>query len=244
MIALADRAAIAALSWQVDQPISAAPDWARELPQAWPEAERLIQLSPDLAVFGPGGPGRAAPILQRAGIDSVTLGWGEDFDVVRNNMRLTGEALGNPEGAEEAIANLDTRLAALDDRTQARGIRPSVFYLNVSGGTAGSGTLVDAVIMAAGGHNAAAQAGATGWTPADPEWALRIAPDLVVTSYFRDGYPSINTIGARHSLFRALLDRTARIDVPSAYWSCAGPALIDAAEAIADALDDIAAGRS
>ena len=244
VFALAGRENIFAASWQVDQPVSGAPDWARDLPRAWTEAERLVGLDPDIAVFGPIGPGRAAPILEAAGINAVTLGWGEDFEIVRANARVLSDALSQPERAEALIADLDARLARLEGRSRARGIRPSVFYLNVSGGTAGSGTLVDAAIMAAGGRNAAAEAGAVGWTPADPEWALRVTPNLIVTSYFRDGFSSINQTGARHALFRDLLARTPHIDVPSADWSCAGPTLIHAAETIADALDQIVEGGS
>lgn len=242
VLALVPRERIIAVSWQAGQPVSAAPDWAQDLPRAWGEAERLVTLDPDLAVFGPGGPGRAADSLAAAGIGTVTLGWGEDFAIVRDNASAIGAAAGTAVEAQAFIADLDARLARLDARTQARGTRPSVFYLNVSGGTAGSGTLVDAVIRAAGGRNAAAEAGAEGWTPADPEWALRVDPDLIVTSYFRDGFNSIRDTGARHSAYRRLLRAHPRIDVPSADWSCAGPRLIEAAEAIADALDALAAG--
>ncbi len=244
VMALADRESIIAMGWQVNQPVSGAPEWVRDLPRAWPEAERLLTLDPDIAVFGPGGPGRAASILDTAGIHAVTLGWGEDFDIVRTNARALGDVLHREQTAEALIADLNARLAGLETRRTARGTRPSIFYLNVSGGTAGAGTLVDAAITAAGGRNAAAEAGAVGWTPADPEWALRVTPDLIVTSYFRDGYNSISQAGARHALFRDLLARTPHVDVPSADWSCAGPGLIDAAEIIADALDDIVAGGS
>ena len=244
VIALADRDQVIATSWQVDQPVSGAPDWARDLPRAWPEAERLLVLDPDIAVFGPGGPGRAVPVLERAGVQTVTLGWGEGFDIVRANARALGGVLNASETAEALITDLDARLARLAERSAARGVRPSVFYLNVSGGTAGSNTLVDAVITAAGGRNAAAEAGALGGTPADPEWALHVTPDLIVTSYFRDGYNSISQAGARHALFRDLLARTPRIDVPSSAWSCAGPDMIEAAETIAGALDEIVAGGS
>lgn len=237
VIELADRDSVIALSWQVDAPVSAAPDWARALPRASSDAERLIALSPDLAVFGPGGPGRAAPVLDAAGIDMLTLDWGEDFDTIRASARATGAALGRQAEAEAWIADLDTRLAALTRRAEARGWQPSVFYLSVTGGTAGGGTLIDAAIRAAGGRNAASEAGASGWTQSDAEWALRVSPDLVVTSYFTDGYRTAGNAGQRHAAFRRLVERHPSIEVPGALWSCTGPGLIEAAEHIADALD-------
>lgn len=237
VIELADRDSVIALSWQVDAPVSAAPDWARALPRASADAERLIALGPDLAVFGPGGPGRAAPVLDAAGIETLTLEWGEDFETIRAAAHATGEALGQEAESDAWIADLDARLAALETRSVARGWTPSVFYLSVTGGTAGEGTLIDAAIRAAGGRNAASEAGAIGWTQSDAEWALRVSPDLVVTSYFTAGYRTAGNAGQRHAAFRRLVERHASVEVPGALWSCTGPGLIEAAERIADALD-------
>jgi len=241
VMALSGHNMIAALSWQAGDPVSGVSGPALDLPRTGQDAEDILGFEPDIVLYGPGGPGRALPILDAAGIEAVTLEWGEDFAVIRRNMRHVGEAFATSAIADDFIAEMDARLAALEARSDARGYRPSVFYLSASGGTAGSGTLVDAAIQAAGGRNAATEAGAQGWTPANPEWALRINPDLVVTSYFRDGYNSINNTGMRHSAFRDLLSRTPRVDVASSAWSCAGPHLILAAEAIADALDALEA---
>lgn len=239
VIELAEPERVIALSWQVDAPMSAAPEWARQRPRAWPDAERLIALDPDLAVFGPGGPGRAATVLEAAQIGTLTLQWGEDFATIRANADATGLALGRGRAADAWTNQLDSRLAALSDRAAARGWSPSVFYLSVSGGTAGEGTLIDAAIQAAGGRNAATEAGASGWTQSDAEWALRVDPDLVVTSYFTAAYRTANNIGQRHAAFRRLVAEHATVEIPGALWSCAGPGLIEAAERIADALDEL-----
>lgn len=241
VMSLAGHNTIAALSWQAGDPVSGVTGPALDLPRAGPDVEAIIGLEADIVLYGPGGPGRAAPILETAGIEALTLEWGEDFAVIRRNMRHVGDALTTRPIADDFIAEMDARLAALESRTVARSAQPAVFYLSASGGTAGTGTLVDAAIQAAGGRNAAAEAGAQSWVPANPEWAFRIEPDLVVTSYFRDGYNSINNTGIRHSSFRDVLRHTPRVDVASSAWSCAGPRLILAAETIADALDGLAA---
>ena len=80
-------------------------------------------------------------------------------------------------------------------------------------------------------------AGASGWTQSDAEWALRVSPDLVVTSYFTDGYRTAGNAGQRHAAFRRLVERHPSVEVPGSLWSCTGPGLIEAAEHIADALD-------
>ena len=237
MLALVERRNIAALSWQVDQPVSAAPDWARQLPQAWPDAERLLTLAPEFVVFGSGEGGRSAALLDRAGHFSFELAWGEDFDAVRLNMTALGEYLGREVEATAWIANLDARLRELDRRADLRSADPGIVYLSSSGGSSGRGTYVDAAIRAAGGRNVVADAGAFGWTRGDPEFALTLEAEIVLTSFFVDGYASIFNRGFRHAGYGRLIDRAERHDIASGDWPCAGPRLIDAAEAIADILD-------
>ncbi|MEE2525826.1 ABC transporter substrate-binding protein [Hyphobacterium sp. HN65] len=242
VFALADREAIAAVSWQAGQPVSGAPGWALELPRASHDAERLMALAPELVVFGPAGAGDAGYFLDRAGIPHIELGWGEDWQIVDANLRALGEAVERPDRAAALREDIGQRRAALAARAETRGWAPSVFYLSVTGGAAGANTLVDTAIRAAGGSNAAAEAGAEGWLPAEAEWAFRIDPDVVLTSYFIDGYQTRSDIGRRHSAYRRLLQGRPRIDIPASAWSCAGPDLIDAAEAIAEALDNLEPG--
>jgi iron complex transport system substrate-binding protein len=242
VLALADREDIAAVSWQAGQIVSGAPEWVIGLPRASGDAERLVALDPDLVVFGPSGAGRAAPFLDAAGIAHIALGWGEDWAVIESNLETLGDALGQSPRAATLVSELRDRREALRQRSDARPRRPSVFYLSVTGGAAGAETLVDAAIRTAGGINAAAEAGASGWLRADAEWAFRVDPDLIVTSYFVDGYVTRTDAGVRHSAFRRLLDGRPRLDVPAPAWSCAGPQLIDAAEQIADALDRLEPG--
>ncbi len=237
LFALVPSPNISALSWQVDQPVSAAPDWARQLPRAWADAERLFALDPGLAVFGAGEGGRAAAMLERSGYETLELAWTEDFDGVRANLLALGDALGRESEARAAVQMLDERLAALERRTARRGGMPGVAYLSASGGSAGAGTYVDAAITAAGGRNSAAQSGVSGWGRSDPELALTLEADIILTSYFTDGFAGTLSRATRHAAYRRLLDTASRVDIASADWPCAGPRLIDAAEAIADALD-------
>lgn len=239
---LADRGQVAAVSWQAGQTVSDAPGWALALPRAHADAERLVALRPDLVVFGPAGAGTSARFLDAAGIAHVSLDWGEDWQAVETNLLRLGEALDREPRARTAITALQDHRAALRRRANERASSVSVFYLSVTGGAAGSETLVDTAIRTAGGLNAAAEAGAEGWLRADAEWALRVDPDLIVTSFFTDGYRTRANVGERHSAFRRLLAGRARIDVPASAWSCAGPQLIDAAEQIADALDRLEPG--
>ncbi len=237
VLALVDADRITALSWQVDQPVSLAPAWSRSLPRAWPDAARLLALSPALTVFAAGEGGRTARLLERADYRAFELAWTDDFAGVRDSLRSLAEATGDAGRADAVIDDLDQRLAALAERAAARAHTPRIAYLSVSGGSAGVGTYVDAAISAAGGINAVAGQGAVGWTRSDPEFALRLDVDILLTSFFLDGYASTYNRASRHRVYRRLLDHPDRVDIPAGLWPCAGPGLIDAAEMIADAID-------
>ena len=237
VLALAEPDQLLALSWQVDQPVSAAPDWARSLPQAWPDAERLLRLDPDLTVFTAGEAGRAGAMLERAGMNWMELAWASDFDGVRANLQTLGAMLDRSDAAGRVLQTMDQRLAALQDRADQRAGQPRILYLSSSGGSAGNGTYVDAAIRAAGGINVVAEQGGVGWTRSDPEFALTMDADILLTSFFRDGYASTFNRAVHHSAYRHLLEIWPRVDIPSGDWPCAGPRLVDAAERIANAID-------
>lgn len=237
LLALAEPETITALSWQSRQSVSAAPDWARLLPQASASAEVLLMLDPELVVFGPGDGARTQALLERTGYQTASLLWGEDFDTVRENYRLLGEALDRPEVARRQIAALDQRLQALADRAENRQRAPRIAYLSSSGGSAGAGTFVDAAIRAAGGINVIAEGGAAGWTRSDPEYALTLEADILLTSFFVDGFEGRFDRARHHAAYARLLEAPHRMDIPSGDWPCAGPRLINAAERIADAID-------
>lgn len=229
---------IVALSWQSRQSVSAAPEWARALPQVSATAEALLPYRSSLIVFGSGEGQRSQAVLDNAGYRTARLVWGEDFEAVRENYRRLGAALGREDRARQKIEALDQRLAALQRRASARAVAPRIAYLSSSGGSAGDGSFIDAAIRAAGGINPVAEAGASGWTRSDPEFALTLEADILLTSFFTDGFDGRFARARYHAAYAPLLDAEYRVDIPAGYWPCAGPGLIDAAEAIADQIDE------
>lgn len=182
-------------------------------------------------------------MLDRAGNPWLELAWASDFDGVRANLQSVGARLDRRRAAERVIRAMDRRLEALQDRADQRSEQPRILYLSSSGGSAGVGTYVDAAIRAAGGINVTAEKGAVGWTRSDPEFALTMDADILLTSFFRDGYASTFNRAIHHSAYRHLLDIWPRVDIPSGDWPCAGPRLVDAAEGIANAIDVWEASR-
>ena len=215
---------IAALSWQSDDALSGVPASLRERPKAWDDAERLLALKPSLVIFGPGEGAYAGPLLDKAGIEYVSLNWGEDFKTVFTNRDIIGEAA----DIQTSQIGVSARLA----RTRA----PLVLYLSSSGGTAGPGTFVDAAITRAGGGNIITK---SGWHTPDPETLIGLSPDLIVTSFFNDGYASTNESGLRSTALQNMITTTPHVNVPGKLWPCAGPGLYDAADIIYEALREV-----
>ena len=215
---------ISALSWQSRHDISRAPENLRSLPQSWDDIEAVLSLASDHIIYGSGEGFSAERFLKKSGTDFTRLNWTEDFDGVHANVENLGKALGAQREAARLNAQIKTRLAALSSDRSAR-----ILYLSRSGGSAGPGTYVDAAIRAAGGVNVMT---AKGWVNPDPEFLLSLKPDLILTSFFDDGYASINAAPIRHKTVRSFIDQHARLDIPGAVWPCAGPGLIEAAELI------------
>ncbi len=226
---------ISALSWQSRSPLSRASDDLKPLPQLWDDPEILAASKPDIILFGAGEGSKTSGLIKAQERLSLQLKWGEDFQSVFDNMEMVGQALNQNDHSTGLISNLEARLSDLKTRAQNRPTTPKILYLSRSGGSAGTGTLVDAAITAAGGQNAL---NTPGWITLDTEALIGLNPDLIVTSFFRDGYESVNASGIRHRAVRKFLNRHDRLDVPGNLWPCAGPALIEAAELIADKLDD------
>ncbi len=211
---------LAALSWQSRDKVSRASIGQRTLPQIWDDPEVLLSSGLTHIVFGPGEGARSRAFLPE-NIQTSQLVWGHDFETVKNNFKTLGARLGK--SADDNIYALTDRLAAL----QPPNTRPKVLYLARDGSSSGPGTFVDAVIEAAGGVNIIGEAG---WQKPDLEYLLGLKPDLIVTSYFDDGYESANAAPVRHQAMRDYINAHARVEIPGALWPCAGPGLIEAAE--------------
>ncbi|MBL4596697.1 MAG: ABC transporter substrate-binding protein [Robiginitomaculum sp.] len=235
--AIADPADIQALSWQADGPLSRAAPNLRQLPKARANAEILLTLAPSHVVLGPGDSAAATNLSQTRGAKVFALNWQDDFAGVSENLLALGGFLQRQIIAQALIHDQQARLQALAQRSKARTKPAQVLYLTPTLGTAGAGTFIDAVILAAGGENLATKMGIAGWGQVPLEVLLAQQPDLIITSFFKHGPPSVLQFRANHSLVKAVLKRTPQIQVSGGLWVCAGPLLIVAAEKIADELD-------
>lgn len=213
---------VSALSWQAGSDLSTASGPALETPRLQDSREALFGV--DYAVIS--GPGSANP-------GALDLMWGEDFDTVEQNL----EALQTLTQAD--ITALESALKATENLPPPP-VKPRILYLTRSGGSAGAGTFVDAVIQRAGGVNAAR---APGWHTPSVEAIITTQADIVLTSFFGTDYHGVTDRAIRHSALRDYIAQHPRIDIPGRLWPCAGPGLIEATQQVHAGVLDWSAKR-
>lgn len=143
-----------ALSPRADDPDA----WLREAAtgrrRMRPTLEAAIEFRPDVVVRYWGGEPRLLARLEATGVQVITIEDATQFNGIRDNIRSVSQGLGVPERGEALAARMDATLRAAASGPEAG--RRSALYLTAGGFTAGKGTLVDAILTAAGYANASA----------------------------------------------------------------------------------------
>lgn len=232
VLALADRDQIAALSRGSQRDDSYYRARARGIRQVRATLEEVLALEPDLVVRNWGGPWDAEAAYARFGVPVLQVGDTSDFAAAREDLREAGRVLGHAERADALARDLDLRLERLQANSPPR--QTPVMYLSAGGAVAGSGTMMDAVIAAAGGRN----------VREGPSWALlplerltRSPPALIALGFFDTGRTRMNAWSpSRHPAFQRALAESRTVALPAAAISCEAWYAIDAAEILAAAL--------
>jgi iron complex transport system substrate-binding protein len=187
---------------------------AARLPVVRASAEAVLDLHPDLVLGARFGAQTTLGLLERAGLRVERLDMPTDFPGIRSALRATATLLGVPARAAALIAAMD---AALPQPQAAEGRPIRALVWEPRGWTAGPGTMMDAVVRAAG----MVDAGSGG--PVDLEALLRHPPDVLVLPEAAAG-ASLATEMPRHPAVRGIPVRS----IPTALTICPGPYTADA----------------
>ena len=236
-LALLPRERIMALSFLAADPgLSALSDQVGDIPLVQGMAEEVLPLSPDLVLAGTFTTRPTIALLRARGVPVLEVGLVHDFDGIRAQIRQVAAALEVTERGEETIARMDATLAAakapagMEGRARILSLAPGAF-------TAGSGTLSDAVMRAAGMVNYAADKGLVGYGYLPVEMVAADPPDLLIANADEDGHPSLNGQMLAHPALNRTVPADARPGVPGKLWTCGGPFTADAAALLATARD-------
>ena len=181
---------------------------------------------------------RQPPRYRAPTYSSSATGAGASTRVYRKNISIISSVVGSPHCTSIVGSGLNGLSAELSKNARVRSTapadRPPVMYLSAGGAVAGSDTMMDAVIAAAGGRNL--HAGAS-WTVLPLERLVETPPALIALGFFDTGRTVMNAWSpSRHPAFRRALANARTVSLPPAAISCQAWYAVDAAEILAAAL--------
>jgi iron complex transport system substrate-binding protein len=141
------------------------------------DIEPIVFLDPDLVVVNDFNKPEVVYLMQQAGLKVHRVRYPRTLDDVKSNLVHLGRALGTESKALEWIREIEETIVEIRRRTQGR---KRVATLVVSGALWGEGseTLVNDLIVAAGGENVIRGASRT----LSPEEVLFLNPEVVLLS--------------------------------------------------------------
>lgn len=232
LLKLADPAQITAVSRGADKDYSYMREAAAPYKKIRPSLEEVAPLEPNIILRQWGGGVAAERTFSRFGATVVSLGYPENFEGVKENIRIVADALDQHTKGEALIAEMERRLIALEPTAAHTNTR--ALYVTPGGVTAGAHTMIDAIMNTAGVINMAAQAGQSYWPALPAEAVLLNPPELIVTGFFNAADERINHwSAARHPALGRLFQKTPTVGLGPDIISCAAWFSVDAAEAIA-----------
>ena len=143
-------------------------------------AEAMLALAPTLVIGRElAGPEGVLEQLREAGVEVVLLDELTGLDAPQIKIRAIGEALGIPQRAEALAQDVERRLAEVmaEAGESERPLRVLLVYVR-RGGLQLTGDHAQTIIEAAGGIDAAMEAGIEGWQALTPEALVAIDPEV------------------------------------------------------------------
>lgn len=247
IVALAPSAAEIVFALGAAPRVVGVSDFAADLPEARgkvrlggfsPDLEKVLALSPDLAVVSRDGTDRAAAERLAALGIRVVATRGTSFAGIEEDIRLVGRAIGEPERAEALATGLAGRVAAARRKARGRkdrGLTAAVVIWPDPPVVAGSSSFVGDLLAAAGLLNAA-PASAGEWPRVTQETLLAWSPSLIVrpdTPENRAVFDGAFRAGGAFALLPAV--KAGRVvTLPGALLERPGPRLVEALELLVD----------
>ncbi len=216
LLGLVPKSRIAAVSVDVaSDPAFSAP-LAGSLPRVRPDVERVLALRPSLVIRSYGGGPRMEAALKAAGVRVFTLPYADDLAAVRSGILASGEALGAEGKAAERVTALDATLSAA--RTSTHAPRGTALYVTPGAVTTGPGSLV-AAVMAAAGYSSYEQR--PGWHSLPIERLIARQPSVVLRSFYESAaHRQDRWSPAGHSALARALGHTPSVTVPGSDLAC------------------------
>ncbi len=191
-------------------------------------AEDIVPLAPDLVVAGAYTTRTAVALLRRLHIPVLELGVPTSVDEALTQITTVAAALGTPETGAQLVADIRSGLAELP--VAPNGLAPIAAVYQPNGFTIGKGSLVNDLLNRGGLRNLAVERRIDNYGALPLEWLLLAQPDLLIVNPAEDRGPAIAYEVLRHPALARRYHGARVVSVPSAWWSCPGPRLVDAVQ--------------
>jgi len=208
------------------------------IPVNYGTAEEALALGPDLVMAGPFAFRSRADLLERLGVEVVSLRHAETLEGIREETLRIAEILGEPERGRALVAEMDRTLADV----RAHGGPEAEAAVYISGVAIGDGTLFDRMLDSAGIANLADRLGMDGYTYLSMEQLVHARPDMLVIGSTASDRPSLAARRLQHPALRESFPGARHVVVPERYWTCPNPVVAEAIALLAEARRKLADG--
>ncbi len=141
--------------------------------------EQILALEPDVVFVGASYPAETVSLLELGGTRVVRINRGYTIAEIQENIRLIGNAVGEPARAEALIAGMNRELATIRRLVDGAPTPRALYIGSGYGYTAGIGTYTDELLQVAGARNAAREAGIKAWGRIAIETVIEMDPDVI-----------------------------------------------------------------
>lgn len=203
---------------------------AQTLPITYETAEEIVALQPDLVLASRHSAIATRNALRRVGIRFELFDVPSSIEESLTQIRQLASLLHREAEGAALVARIEQAIA---DAHPASGARPLTAAVYQPGGlSSGSATVTGELMQVAGLDNIAARLGVQKYRPLPLELLISTPPEILLVGETTRGAATHAERIVHHRALRALQTRMSREPFPVRLLYCAGPAMIDALDAL------------
>ncbi len=204
-------------------------------------AEEIYLMKPDLVLAGAYSSQASVEMLRRLDVSVVVVPPAQSLQDVGAALITVGHALGQQYAAQTLLDSFESDLLALtQDAEAATPLRAAIYEAN--GWTVGNSSLAGQILMAAGLHNIAEDAGLSYGGVLPLELLVLEAPDLVVSSAPYPGHSRSEAL-LSHPVIETFKTKNAIARIHNGDWICGTPHVVRAITQIRDMRQHVESNR-
>lgn len=239
VLRLAAPGTVKSVTWLARDPVlSNVPALAQAVPVNRGLAEDIVPLAPDLVIAGTYTSRTAVALLQRLHVPVLEIGVPGTIEEALAQITTVAAALGADNRGAQLVADIQKRLAGLLPAAPLSA-QPIAAVYQPNGFTIGQGSMINDLLKRAGLRNLAVERRIDNYGALPLEVLLLAQPDLLVMNAAGDRGPALAYEVLRHPALAHRYHGARVVSVPSAWWSCPGPHLVDAVQHLQQAAQQV-----